>query len=242
MNTIIYKELAAYFSSLAAYVTITIFLVVLGLFLWVFPESSILEYGYAGLDSLFATIPYLFMFLIPAISMRSFSEEKKEGTFELLATKPLTDWQILMGKFFAVLLVVFIALLPTLVYYISVYQLGNPVGNIDTGAVIGSYIGCVLLASVFASTGVFASALTKNQIVAFSIAVFLCFFLFSGFGSLSQLLSLQHISLFLTNLGAEEHYQSVGRGVLDTRDLIYFLSVSAIFLVITRTVLRSRKW
>src|SRR5690606_1930434 len=154
MNTIIYKELSAYFSSLAAYVTIIIFLVVLGLFLWVFPESSILEYGYAGLDSLFATIPYLFMFLIPAISMRSFSEEKKEGTFELLATKPLTDWQILLGKFFAILFVVFIALLPTLVYYISVYQLGNPVGNIDTGAVIGSYIGCVLLASVFASAGV----------------------------------------------------------------------------------------
>ena len=242
MNTIIYKELSAYFSSLAAYVTITIFLVVLGLFLWIFPESSILEYGYAGLDSLFATIPYLFMFLIPAICMRSFSEEKKEGTFELLATKPLTDWQILLGKFFAVLLVVFIALLPTLVYYISVYQLGNPVGNIDTGAVIGSYIGCVLLASVFASTGVFASALTKNQIVAFSIAVFLCFFLFSGFNSLSQLLSLQHISLFITSLGTEEHYQSVGRGVLDTRDLIYFLSVSVFFLVITRTILRSRKW
>lgn len=242
MNTIIYKELTAYFSTLAAYVTIAIFLVVLGLFLWVFPESSILEYGYAGLDSLFATIPYLFMFLIPAISMRSFSEEKKEGTFELLATKPLTDWQILLGKFFAILLVVLIALLPTLVYYLSVYQLGNPVGNIDSGAVIGSYIGCVLLASVFASIGVFSSSVTKNQIVAFAVAVFLCFFIFSGFNSLSQLLSLQHIAFFITNLGVEEHYQSVGRGVLDTRDLIYFISVSAIFLVITRTILRSRKW
>lgn len=180
MNTIIYKELSAYFSSLAAYVTIAIFLVVLGLFLWVFPQSSILEYGYASLDSLFGTIPYLFMFLIPAISMRSFSEEKKEGTFELLATKPLTDWQILLGKFFAILLVVLIALLPTLVYYTSVYQLGNPVGNIDTGAVIGSYVGCVLLASVFTAIGVFSSSITKNQIVAFAIAVFLCFFFLTG--------------------------------------------------------------
>ena len=242
MKTIVFKELSAYFSSLAAYVTITIFLVVLGLFLWVFPESSVLEYGYAGLDSLFATIPYLFMFLIPAVSMRSLSEEKKEGTFELLATKPLTDWQIILGKFFAVLVIVLIALIPTLICYFSVYQLGNPVGNIDTGAVIGSYIGTILLAAVFAAIGVFSSSLTKNQIVAFSIAVFLCFFLFSGFGSLSQLLSLQHMALAITDLGVEEHYQSVGRGVLDTRDLIYFISVSAIFLVITRTILRSRQW
>ncbi|MFD1631230.1 gliding motility-associated ABC transporter permease subunit GldF [Pseudopedobacter beijingensis] len=242
MGIIIFKEIVSYFSSLAGYITILVFLVVLGLFLWVFPESSILEYGYAGLDSMFNILPYLFIFLIPAVSMRTFSEEKKEGTFELLATKPLTDWQIILGKYFAVLLVVVVALLPTLVYYLSVYFLGNPVGNIDSGAVIGSYIGALLLAAVFTALGVFTSAITKNQIIAFALSVFLSFFMFSGFGSLSQILSLQHISYYLTSLGLEEHYQSVGRGVLDTRDLIYFLSITAFFLLATRTVLRSRVW
>lgn len=242
MGIIIFKEIVSYFSSLAGYITILVFLVVLGLFLWVFPESSILEYGYAGLDSMFSILPYLFVFLIPAVSMRTFSEEKKEGTFELLATKPLTDWQIILGKYFAVLLVVVVALLPTLVYYLSVYFLGNPVGNIDSGAVIGSYIGALLLAAVFTALGVFTSAITKNQIIAFALSVFLSFFMFSGFGSLSQILSLQHISYYLTSLGLEEHYQSVGRGVLDTRDLIYFLSITAFFLLATRTVLRSRVW
>lgn len=242
MRTLFYKEVSGYFSSLAAYIIITVFLVVLGLFLWVFPESSILEYGYAGLDSLFSVTPYLFMFLIPAISMRSFAEEKREGTYELLATKPLTDWQIVLGKFFAVFAISVISLIPTLVYYISVYKLGAPEGNIDTGAVIGSYIGLLLLSGIFSAIGIFSSSLTKNQIVAFAIAVFLSYFAFSGFDSISQILSLQSISEILVNFGINEHYQSVSRGVLDTRDLVYFISAMTFFLVITKTILGGRKW
>lgn len=242
MISILNKEITGFFSSLAAYITIGAFLLVTGLFLWVFPESSILEYGYAGLDSLFHIAPYLFMFLIPAVTMRSLAEEKKEGTFELLATRPLTDWQIILGKYFASLLIVFFALLPTIVYYITVYQLGIEKGNIDTGAVIGSYIGLMLLGGAFTSIGIFASSVSKNQIISFTVAVFLCFFAFSGFDSISQLISLQQIDTYITALGINEHYQSISRGVLDTRDLIYFLSFISVFLVVTKTVIGGRKW
>jgi ABC-2 type transport system permease protein len=225
---------------MVAYVTIGVFLLVLGLFLWVFPESSILEYGYAGLDSLFSTAPYLFMFLIPAITMRSLAEERKEGTFEILATRPITDWQIVLGKYLACLIIVLFALLPTLVYYYSVYNLGTPQGNIDTGAVIGSYIGLFLLGGAFVAIGLFASSITSNQIIAFTIAVFLSFIAFSGLDSLSSLLSLQNIGL--QNFGINQHYQSISRGVLDTRDLIYFLSFIGLFLIITKTIVGGRKW
>ena len=225
---------------MVAYITIGVFLLVLGLFLWVFPESSILEYGYSGLDSLFSTAPYLFMFLIPAVTMRSIAEERKEGTFELLATRPISDWQIVTGKYLACLLIVLFALLPTLIYYYTVYTLGNPVGNIDTGAVIGSYIGLFLLGGSFVAIGLFASAITNNQIIAFTIAVFLSYFAFSGFDSLSTMLSLQ--SLGLQDFGINEHYQSISRGVLDTRDLLYFLSFIAVFIAATKTILGGRKW
>jgi ABC-2 type transport system permease protein len=233
--SILKKEITSYFSSLVAYVTIGVFLLVTGLFLWVFPDSSILDYGYAGLDSLFSTAPYLFMFLIPAITMRSLAEERREGTFELLLTRPLTDWQIVLGKYLACLTIVLFALLPTLVYYYSVYTLGNPQGNIDTGGVIGSYIGLFLLGAAFCAIGLFASSISKNQIIAFTIAVFLCFFFYSGFDSLSQLLSLQNLSL--ENFGITEHYQSVSRGVLDTRDLTYFIILTGLFICLTLFVL-----
>ncbi|MFB9842703.1 gliding motility-associated ABC transporter substrate-binding protein GldG [Mucilaginibacter ginsenosidivorans] len=239
MYSILKKEITSYLSSLVAYVTIGVFLLVLGLFLWVFPESSILEYGYAGLDSLFSTAPYLFMFLIPAITMRSLAEERKEGTFELLLTRPLTDGQIVLGKFFACVLLVLFALLPTLVYYYTVYHLGNPQGNIDSGAVIGSYIGLFLLGSSFAAIGLFASSISKNQIIAFTIAVFLCFFFYTGFDSLSTLLSLQNLGL--ESLGITNHYDSVSRGVLDTRDLAYFLCLSALFIGFTLMVIKTQR-
>jgi len=242
MLTVLNKEITGFFSSLVAYITIGIFLLVAGLFLWVFPDSSILEYGYAGLDSLFNIVPYLFMFLIPAITMRSLAEERKEGTFELLATRPLTDWQIILGKYLASLVIVLAALVPTLIYYFTVYQLGVTKGNIDTGAVIGSYIGLFLLGGVFVAIGIFASSISTNQIISFTIAVFLCFFAFNGFDSISQLLSLQTMDIYLINLGINEHYQSISRGVLDTRDLIYFLSFIALFLVLTKTILGGRKW
>ena len=240
--TIFSKDFTDFFNSLVAYITIGVFLIVTGLFLWVFPETSILEYGYASLESLFSIAPYIFMFLIPAITMRSLAEEKKEGTFELLVTRPLTDWQIVLGKYFAALLIIALALLPTLIYYISVYQLGIVKGNVDSGAVIGSYIGLFLLGACFTAIGIFASSISRNQIIAFIIAVFLCFFAFSGLDSISQLLSLQNYNTLITGLGINEHYQSVGRGVLDTRDLIYFLSFIALFLLITKTILGGRKW
>lgn len=242
MLAIFYKEVGGFLSSLVAYITIAAFLIVSGLFLWVFPESSILDYGYAGLDSFFNIAPYIFMFLIPAITMRSFAEEQKDGTFELLATRPITDRDIVFGKFLASIAIVMFTLIPTLIYYFSVFQLGLVKGNIDSGAVIGSYIGLFLLGSVFVSLGLFASSLGKNQVIAFTIAVFLCFLCFSGFDSFSQILSLQSFSSFLTGLGINQHYQSISRGVLDSRDLIYFLSFCALFLLLTKTILGGRKW
>lgn len=242
MLTILKKDLSDFFNSLIAYITIGAFLLITGLYLWVFPETSILDYGYAGLESLFNIAPYIFMFLIPAITMRSLAEEKKEGTFELLATRPLTDWQIVIGKYLACLSIVIFALMPTLIYYISVYQLGVTSGNVDSGAVLGSYIGLLLLAGSFAAIGVFASSISKNQIIAFTIAVFLSFFAFSGLDSISQLLSLQNFDTVIASLGINEHYQSISRGVLDTRDLIYFISFICLFLLITKTILGGRKW
>jgi ABC-2 type transport system permease protein len=233
--SILKKEITTYLSSLVAYITIGVFLLVLGLFLWVFPDTSILAYGYAGLDSLFSTAPYLFMFLVPAITMRSLAEERREGTFELLLTRPLTDIQIILGKYFAGVVIVLFALMPTLVYYFSVHTLGTPQGNIDTGAVIGSYIGLFLLGSSFAAIGLFASSVSKNQVIAFTIAVFLCFFFYSGFDSLSSILSLQNLGL--QSLGITEHYQSISRGVLDTRDLIYFIVLATLFIWLTLFVL-----
>ena len=239
MYSIFKKEIVSYFSSLVAYVTIGIFLLVLGLFLWVFPDSSILDNGYAGLDSLFSVAPYLFMFLIPAITMRSLAGERKEGTFELLVTRPLTDVQIVLGKYLASVVLLLCALLPTLCYYYTVSILGMPQGNIDTGGVIGSYIGLFLLGCSFAAIGICASAITKNQIIAFVLAVFVCFFIFSGFDSLSSLLSLQDLSV--QYLGITEHYQSVSRGVLDTRDLAYFIILTTLFIALTLFVLNRQR-
>lgn len=219
-----------------------VFLLVTGLFLWVFPDSSILDYGYAGLDSFFNIAPYLFMFLIPAITMRSLAEEQKDGTFELLATRPLTDWQIVIGKFSASLIIIVLTLLPTLIYYISVFQLGISKGNIDTGSVIGSYLGLILLGGAFTSIGLFTSSLGKNQIIAFTLSVFLCFVTFSAFDSISKIISLQSFESSLTSLGINQHYQSISRGVLDSRDFIYFLSFASLFLLFTKTVLGARKW
>ena len=225
-----------------AYITIGVFLVACALLLWFFPETSILDYGYAEMNGFFNLVPFLFIFLVPAISMRSFAEERKEGTYVLLATRPLSDWQILLAKYFACVVLVLFALLPTLVYYYSIYQLGLPKGNIDTGAVLGSYIGLFLLGSAFAAVGVFASSLTKNQVVAFALAVFLCFFTFSGLESMSKLFELDNFGTVLINLGIAEHYQSMSRGVLDTRDLVYFVSFIALFLNLTRWILGGRKW
>ncbi len=184
MLQVLSKEFNSFLNSLIAYIVMGVFLTAVGLLMWVFPETSVLEYGYADMSTLFSLAPYVFIFLIPAISMRSFAEEKKAGTMELLLTKPLTDWDIILGKYLACFLLVILALVPTVIYYFSIYMLGDPVGNIDTPGVMGSYIGLILLGGVFCAAGIFASSITTNQIVSFILAAFLCFILFSGFESL----------------------------------------------------------
>ncbi|RQO75339.1 gliding motility-associated ABC transporter permease subunit GldF [Pedobacter sp. KBW06] len=242
MYAVFKRELFSLLNSLMAYITIGVFLLASGLLLWFFPDTSILEYGYAELSSFFNLAPFLFLFLIPAITMRSFAEERREGTYILLATRPVTDWQIILAKYLACFVLVLFALIPTLIYFYSVSQLALPKGNIDTGATIGSYIGLLLLGASFLSVGIFASSITKNQVVAFAIAVFLCFIAYSGFDAMSQIFGFRAIENILLSLSVNEHYQSISRGVLDTRDLIYFLSFIAVFLGLTKLVIGGRKW
>lgn len=242
MLRILAKEFSSFLNSLIAYVVIGVFLISMGLLVWVFPETSVLEYGYADLDTLFSLGPFVLIFLVPAITMRSFAEEKKGGTMELLFTKPLTDWDIILGKFFACFALVLFALLPTVIYYYTVYHLGNPVGNIDTPGVIGSYVGLALLAAVFCAIGILASSVTPNQIVAFILAAFLCFIFFTGFDSLAALFSSATQVLMVRQLGILYHYEALSKGLIDSRDLIYFLSVITLMLSITKLILGSRQW
>lgn len=242
MYAVFKRELFSFLNSLMAYIIIGVFLLACGLLLWFFPDTSILVYGYAELTSFFGLAPFLFIFLIPAITMRSFAEERREGTYIILATKPLTDLQLIIAKYLACVVLVLFALLPTLIYYFSIHQLGLPKGNIDTGAVVGSYLGLFLLGNAFVAIGIFASSITKNQVIAFAIAVFVCFFTYSGFDSLAQLFELNFIANILVNLGINEHYQAISRGVLDTRDLIYFISFVLVFLGLTQLSLGGRKW
>lgn len=242
MYAVFKRELFSLLNSLMAYITIGIFLLALGLLLWFFPDTSILEYGYAELTGFFSLAPFLFIFLIPALTMRSFAEERREGTYILLATRPLTDWQIILAKYCACLVLVLFALIPTLIYYYSIAQLGLPPGNVDGGAVTGSYIGLLLLGAAFTAIGIFASAVTKNQVIAFAIAVFICFIAYQGLDAMSQIFALQYLETVLLGLSVNEHYQSISRGVLDTRDLVYFISFAALFLGLTRLVIGGRKW
>lgn len=242
MYAVFKRELFSLLNSLMAYITIGVFLLASGLLLWFFPDTSILEYGYAELTGFFSLAPFLFMFLIPAITMRSFAEERREGTYVLLASRPLTDWQIILAKYFACFVLVLFSLLPTLIYYCSIYKLGLPVGNIDSGAVIGSYLGLLLLGSAFVGIGIFASSITKNQVIAFAIAVFICFIAYSGFDALSKIFAMRYLETVFLGLSINEHYQSISRGVLDTRDLVYFVSFVLFFLGITKLVIGGRKW
>jgi len=242
MFTVFKREISSYLSSLIAYIVIVVFLLVTGLFMWVFPDYSLLDFGYASLDQLFVIGPWLFMFLIPAITMRFFSEEKRTGTIELLFTKPVTDLQIILGKFFAGFALVIFAVLPTILYAGTLWYLADPVGNIDTGGILGSYIGLLLLGAVFVSIGIFASSITDNQIVAFILGLFLCFFMYSAFESLKLLNLPVQTQLILEQLGISSHFYAMGKGVIDTRDLVYFGSVISLFVMLTKTVLESRKW
>lgn len=241
--TVFKKEIRAFLSSLIGYIAICVFLLLAGLFLWILPtDSNILNNGYAGLDALFSLAPWVFLFLIPATTMRSFADEKKSGTIEFLLTKPLTDLQIIFAKYLASVTLVLFSLLPTLIYYYTIYKLGNPVGNIDSGGTWGSYIGLFFLASAFTAIGIFASSLSDNQIVAFMLAVFLCFFLYIGFEYISMLDLFGKVDDLILSLGINDHYTSMSRGVIDTRDVVYYLSIIGIFILLTKTTLESRKW
>lgn len=243
MRSIFIKELNTFFSSLTGYISIIIFLLLTSLFLWVFSDTSIINYNYASLGQLFTIGPIVFMFLIPAVTMSSFSEERQRGTIELLITKPLTDWDIVGGKYFAALALAVIALVPTIVYYISIVQLGSPVGNIDNGAVIGSYIGLIFLAAIFTAIGIFISSITSNQVVSFIVTAFACFLAFWLFEFLSTTaLFFGKIDNFIKGLGIEYHYDNISKGRIDTRDVLYFISVIFLFLWFTIVSLDKRKW
>jgi ABC-2 type transport system permease protein len=237
MFAILKKEFNSYFASPIAYVAIGIFLLMNGLFLWIFKDDfNILNAGFADLNSFFLLSPWVFMFLIPAITMKSFADEYSNGTIELLKTKPISKWQIVFGKFLASLLLIVLAIIPTFTYVYSVYQLGRPVGNIDFGSTIGSYIGLLFLAATYTSIGLFTSTLSKNQIIAFILGVFLTFILFYGFDAIAY--SLDN-NLTIRKIGIHEHFKSITRGVIDTRDLIYFISVTVFFLFITKIQLEN---
>lgn len=243
MLSIFLKEVNSFFSSLIGYIVIGVFLMTLGLVMFVFPDTSLLNFNYATLDQLFEIGPMIFVFLIPAITMRSFAEEQQAGTIELLATRPVTSLQIIMGKYLASLLLLAFALLPTGLYYYTVYQLGSPPGNLDSGAILGSYIGLFFLAGVFAAIGLFASSLSGNQIVAFLLAAFLCFFLYWGFDFLSRLpVFAGKMDDVVQMFGIDYHYNSISRGLVDTRDIVYFISVIALFIMMTMVSLERRKW
>jgi ABC-2 type transport system permease protein len=243
MYPLIKKEISSFFSSITGYLVIAVFLTVNSLFLWVFPgELNVFDAGYSNLDTLFLMAPWVFLFLVPAITMKMFSEERKSGTLELLLTKPVSELHIVLAKFIAGVALVLLSLLPTLIYFFSVYQLGNPIGNIDTGGTWGSYIGLFFLGCSYVAMGIFASSLTGSQIVSFMIAVLISFFFFTGFDSISGLPFLSKFESLIPVLGINEHYRSISRGVVDSRDILYFLCLISLFILFTRTVLLSRKW
>ena len=243
MLALLIKEINSFLSSLIGYIVIGLFLLAISLFMWVFPgNNNIIDAGYANIDTLFVMAPWVFMFLVPAITMRSFAEEKRTGTIETLLTRPLNDLQIVLAKFLAGFVLVFLSLIPTLIYYISINALGSPPGNIDTGGMWGSYIGLLFLGGGFVSIGVFSSSLSDNQIISFIIGVFLSFFCYLGFDSLASLELFGKIDSLILFLGINEHYISLSRGVIDSRDMVYFLSLIALFTILTKIVLESRKW
>lgn len=241
MFSIYLKEIKSFFNSLIAYLVIVLFLSITGLYIWVIPET-VFETEEASLYMLFDLGPFVFLFLIPAITMRSFSEEMKAGTLELILTKPISEFQLVVGKFLANFSLVVLAVLPTLVYYFSLYQLGAPAGNIDSAGVVGSYFGLLMLAAVFTSIGIFSSSLTENQIVSFILTLVICLFLLFGFSYLTEMFKWGALAVYFDHLGLIEHYSSISKGVVDSRDVFYFLSVVVIFLWATRLVLVSRKW
>lgn len=241
MITILRKEINEFLDSLIAYVVIGIFLTGIGLLMWVFPDTNVLDYGYASMETLFSLAPYVFMFLIPAITMKAFAEEKRSGTIELLYTLPFRDIEIVIGKFLAGFLLVIFSILPTLIYYFSLYYLGNPIGNLDSAGIIGSYVGLILLGGIFTSIGILSSALTGNQIVSFILAAFLCFAFYAGFDSIASINIWSETSYIIEQIGILSHYETLSKGLIDLSDVVYFLSMIVLFLYVTRIILNVQK-
>lgn len=233
MLAIFRKEISQFFSSPIAYIIMGVFLTAVGMMLWVFPDTSLLENGYADLGLFFNLTPYVMLFLVPAITMRAIADEVRAGTLEWLLTKPVGRWQIVGGKFLASWLLVVLTLVPTVLYYITLYQLGSPVGNIDSAGVAGAYIGLVLLGGVFVSIGLWTSSLNDNQVVAFVVGVFFCALLYAGLSSLAGLSIFGGLSYYLSYFALDEQYRALGRGLIDSRNVIYLCSIIGLFLLLT---------
>ncbi|MCO5248264.1 MAG: ABC transporter permease subunit [Chitinophagales bacterium] len=240
MWSIYKKDLSQFFSSLTGYIAVGVFLLVMGLNVFVF-EGNVIDSGFATLDIFFGLTPWILILLVPAITMRSFSDELQSGTYELLATKPLSVRQILFGKFSATCTLLFIALLPTLLYFLAVSNLSLEGAGIDTGATWGSYVGIFLLGILFCAIGIWSSVLSSNQIVAFLLGVFLCYLVFDAFYRISLLESLSpKLSYLVFSIGAGAHYDAISRGVIDFSDMIYFIGLSIIFLMFSEFTLQNK--
>lgn len=232
MWSICKKEFRQFFSSLTGLIAVVVFLLLNGLMLFVFPDSSIFDFGYVTLEKFFDLAPLILLLLIPAVTMRSFSDEFKTGTYEILQTRPLSRWQIILGKYTGALLIALIALLPTTIYIFSMQALSENAG-IDTGATIGSYVGLFFLSAVFTAIGVCSSSFTNNAVVAFIVSAFACFLVYNGFDAISKIPSFHAgADYYLEMLGINYHYTSISRGVIDSRDVVYFLSLIAFFLLL----------
>ena len=240
MKAILLREIKSFFGSPIGYLVIAVFLLLNGLFLWVFEgDYNILNSGFADLSPFFTLAPWILIFLIPAVTMRSFSDEKKQGTLELLLTKPISLWQIVAGKFFGAMLLIVIAIIPTFIYVYVISSLGMPEGNIDLGSTMGSYFGLLFLIAAYTAIGVFTSALSDNQIVAFILSVFGCFFFYYAFEGLANYIP--PAENLISYLGMDSHFKSMARGVIDTRDVLYFVSLTVLFLSFTVYKLKSHK-
>jgi ABC-2 type transport system permease protein len=236
------KEINQFFSSLTGLLTIVIFLMVNGLFMWIFSGNfNVLDFGYANMDSFFMLAPILFLIFIPAVCMRLFSEEFRSGTMENLLTKPISLWNVVFSKFLAANVLVLFAIFPTLIYFFSIYFLGETIGNLDTGGIIGSYLGLFMLSSAFIAIGIFASAISSNQVVAFLIAIICNAIVYYGFGILSEVTFFQNWNLFISNLGIAYHYNVMSKGVIDSRDILYFMSICFLFLMLSKTTIQLKR-
>lgn len=243
MRSIFIKEINSFFSSIVGYVAIIVFLLACGFILWVVPQTSMLDFGYASLEKYFELAPWLLLFLIPAVTMRAFPDEFRSGTIEWLSTKPLGLLQLVLGKYFAVLVLVIFAILPTLIYVFTIGSLSAIPDNLDTGGIIGSYIGLTFLAASFAAIGLFCSSITSNQIVGFLLSLFGCYLLYTGFDALSMIPAFYGgLDYYLSMIGLSFHYMSISRGIVDTRDIVYFLSVIILFISLTQLSLNRRTW